>query len=98
VNSVIVELKEYQSFSSVRYQTGIKNKTNFKLLKNENGTLITEENVFSLSLKSFNLGSLFSWLLLGTGVLMKFLPDSEDDLIWFKRMEDEVAESLLVDS
>jgi len=94
ITSVILDLKKEQSFSSMRHQSGIKNKTIFKLMKNENGTLISEEQIYSLSFKSISFLSVFSWLMLFTGILTRLTFKPDDDIFWFERMEEEIVNKL----
>lgn len=90
VQTKIIELEPYRNFTTVRYQTGIKNKTRIKLSKNKNGTLISEEQIFKPSLKNISFLSLFSWLMLFTGLLTRFTYKPNDDLYWFKNMENKI--------
>ncbi len=98
VKSVIIGLKQYQSFSTLRHQAGIKNKTILTLTENESGTLISEEQIFSPSFKSVSLLGLFAWLMLLTGMLTRFSFQPDDDLFWFERMEETVANTQLASS
>ncbi len=91
VTCKITDVDVFNSFKSVRIQSGIKNKTIMTLTKNSKGTIISEQQKFSLSLKKFSLMSLFAWLMLGTGLLVKFSLTTEDNEFWFKKLEQKLA-------
>jgi len=82
---------EYETFITVRHQTGIKNTTIFKLEKIGTGTLISEEQKYALSLRNFKPLSLVAWIMLTTGLLIKFSFKPEDDEYWFKKMEETIT-------
>ena len=88
----ITDADTYNLFTTVRHQAGIKNTTIFKLQKNEKGTIITEIQKFSLSIKKMKPISIFAWLMLVTGLLTKFSFKPEEDEYWFKKMEEHIKE------
>ncbi|QXP53237.1 hypothetical protein [Cellulophaga sp. HaHa_2_1] len=83
----IIESTINKAFTTVRHQAGIKNTTLFKLEKNQAGTIITEIQKFSLSGRKIRPINIFSWMMLGTGLLTKFSFKPEDDFYWFEQME-----------
>lgn len=93
VKCKIVKLTEHSYFETVRYQAGIKNTSITKLEKNDEGTLITETQKYSLSLKYFKISSLLLWLMLISGLLTKFSFTPEDDMFWFNNMENAIKDS-----
>lgn len=91
----ITDVNEYTSFSTVRHQTGIKNTTILNLEKNQKGTIITEIQKFSLSYKNIKPINTISWLMLVTGILIKFSFKPEEDKFWFKKLEEKLQSQLL---
>ena len=88
----ITDVYKYNLFTTVRHQAGIKNTTIFKLEKNEKGTIITETQKFTLSIKKMKPINIFAWLMLVTGLLTKFSFKPEEDEYWFKKMEEHIKE------
>lgn len=86
---------EYETFVTIRNQTGIKNTTIYKLEQKDTGTLISEEQKFALTLRNFKPLNLVTWILLATGLLTKFSFKPEDDEYWFKKMEEKITQSKL---
>ncbi|AIY14661.1 hypothetical protein [Cellulophaga baltica] len=60
--------------------------------KNQAGTIITEIQKFSLSGRKIRPINIFSWMMLGTGLLTKFSFKPEDDAYWFRHMEQKLEE------
>ena len=83
----IKEIKEYEIFTEVRHQTGIKNTiiTSLKLV--ENGTLIKQYYKYALSLKNFKPINVLNWFFLVSSILTRFAFDPEGDKFWFKNVE-----------
>ncbi|WP_024773062.1 hypothetical protein [Aquimarina macrocephali] len=98
VECKIIGINKYNNFSTVRHQAGIKNTTIFKLKKNKEGTLISEEQLFFFSLISFGGLGIISWIILITGALAKFSFKPDEDLFWFEKMEKTIANNQLGDS
>ena len=89
----IIEIQKDSKFKTIRHQAGIQNITTIELKSNAEGTLISTEQSFAPSLKSFNALHLISWFMLATGLLTKFSFKPDDDLFWFEQMEKAVATS-----
>ncbi len=81
----------YTSFVTLRHQAGIKNKTIIRLDKNEQGTLISEEEKFSFSFRKMKGIHIISWIMLVTGMLTRFSFKPEEDLFWFEKMENAIS-------
>lgn len=91
----IIKVNKHTNFTIVRNQAGIKNVTLLKLKKNEHGTLISEEQKYSFSFKQFKGLHIVTWILLISGLLTKFSFAPDDDLFWFEKMEDTIANNSL---
>lgn len=93
VNCQIQEVREAERFVFHSEQAGIKNTTTFTLERNSQGTLVTEEQQYAISLKQFRVLNLVTWIMLTTGLLTKMALDPDKDLFWFEQMEKTAAEA-----
>lgn len=84
----IQKAREPEQFVFHSEQAGIKSTTTFTLERNAQGTLVTEEHRYAISLGQFRVLHLVTWLMLATGLLTRMALDQDTDLFWFERMEE----------
>ncbi|WP_103867439.1 hypothetical protein [Aquimarina sp. I32.4] len=94
VKCQIVQLDINKRLRTVRYQAGIKNSSTYELNKLDQGTLISEEQKFSISFRDFKGINIVSWIMMITGLLTRFSYKPDEDLYWFEKMENAISQNI----